>query len=154
MREASLEGVRRKLVAIHTGSVLALRDRPDNNITLVQVVDCLAFVHIANKMSFLMPCTCRGAKWVQLRSPIYVKGLATSKLTHASIANGIIEDSPAQQARKAAQDAATRRNVGPFPFVDQPGLGGELRRPWQQLDRGQKVGRSISNSSNAYVRVK
>lgn len=62
----------------------------------------------------------------------------------------ILDREPARAAREAAEQASRRKNVGPFP-MGQPAQDAPPRRPWQDLGTGERLGRSVTNSSNACV---
>ena len=57
-----------------------------------------------------------------------------------------LEDA-ARTARRAAEQQGGSSRVGPFPYVE-PSTAGNPRLPWRELGGGEKVGRSIVNSSN------
>jgi hypothetical protein len=60
----------------------------------------------------------------------------------------MLDQEPARHAREAAEQASRRKNVGPFP-MGQPSQDYAPRRPWQDLGGGEKLGRTVVNSSNA-----
>ena len=97
-----------------------------------------------------LACTCGQLLTQTTSRKLLVRTLATSRRHRAAQFDGSnVIDGPAAQARRAAEDNA-RSRVGPFPFVGgQPNVAETPRRPWSELGKGQKVGRTFVNTSNA-----
>ena len=98
-----------------------------------------------------LACTCGQLLTQTTSRKLLLRTLATSGRYRAAHfdASDVIDDGPAAQARRSAEENA-RSRVGPFPFVGgQPNVAETPRRPWSELGKGQKVGRSIVNTSNA-----
>lgn len=133
-----------------------------NKYTALEAVDILKLdlfgwprlgVDFAQSNDIMQTCTC-GAMSGAVRSRIAgtstlrsigLRGLSTSWSQSASQPNFVNEESPARQARREAE-ASRQRRSGPFPFA-QPQLDETIKIPWRELTAGEKVGRTIGNSS-------